>query len=121
MSLELHLPHPRRGAGNLLLKDRLFAYLHSTNGRESGQVTAESEVYDFVPAPIFPVPSLPIRRMCAPFRYAMLEPEAEFYASGVNHEQYRQPNLGSHLEPQRHPRRANMKGYPDNSRIGERG
>ena len=36
--------------------------------------------------PIFPVPSLPIRLMCAPFRDAMLEPEAEFYASGVSNE-----------------------------------
>ena len=34
--------------------------------------------------PILPVPSLPIRRMCAPFRDAMLEPETEFYASGVS-------------------------------------
>jgi hypothetical protein len=28
--------------------------------------------------PILPVPSLPIRRMCAPFPDAMLEAEAEF-------------------------------------------
>jgi len=33
---------------------------------------------------IFQVSYLPIRLMCAPFCDVMLEPEAEFYASGVS-------------------------------------
>jgi hypothetical protein len=36
--------------------------------------------------PILPAPSLPIRLMCVSFRDAMLEPQAEFRASGVSNE-----------------------------------